>query len=184
MSRIRENKGQAAVWRVGQTQRARYWLCRLIALGSLLLLILGALPAAAVQPDEVLDDPALEARAREISRDIRCLVCRNESIDDSNADLARDLRLLVRERVTAGDTNAEVKDFLVARYGEFVLLMPRFSIGNAALYFFPAVAFIFGLVIMIVYVRRRARAVPEGQRDPDAPLSEHEKRQLDQILKR
>lgn len=156
---------------------------RLLAmLGLLFSAILAAMPAGAVQPDEMLDDPVLEARAREISRDIRCLVCRNESIDDSNADLARDLRILVRERVSAGDSNAEVKDYLVARYGEFVLLMPRFSMGNAALYSFPVVAFLIGLAIMFVYLRRPRRVTPEGQGAPDAPLSEQERQRLDRIL--
>ncbi|HLS19726.1 MAG TPA: cytochrome c-type biogenesis protein [Paracoccaceae bacterium] len=146
--------------------------------------VLAGMPAGAVQPDEMLDDPVLEARAREISRDIRCLVCRNESIDDSNADLARDLRLLVRERVSAGDSNAEVKDYLVARYGEFVLLMPRFSMGNAALYGFPFVAFLIGLAIMFAYLRRPRHAAPEGQGVSDVPLSEQERQQLERLLER
>lgn len=157
----------------------------LVAMVSVLFsAIFVALPALAVQPDEMLDDPVLEARAREISRDIRCLVCRNESIDDSNADLARDLRLLVRERVTAGDSNAEVKNYLVARYGEFVLLMPRFSAANAALYAFPALAFLIGLMIVVIYLRHRGRAAPKGQGAADAPLSEQERQQLDRILER
>ena len=96
------------------------------------LALLGATPALAVQPDEVLSDPALEARARALSRELRCMVCQNQSIDDSDAPLARDLRLLVRERLTAGDSDAKVIDFLTARYGEFVLLKPRFSTGTGA----------------------------------------------------
>lgn len=163
-------------------------MCRhlrmLMGLFVLFLVSLGGLQAGAVQPDEMLDDPVLEARAREISRDIRCLVCRNESIDDSNADLARDLRILVRERVSAGDSNAEVKDYLVARYGEFVLLMPRFSLENAALYGFPIVAFLIGLAIMFAYLRRPRRVAAQGQGAPDAPLSEQERRRLDQLLDR
>ena len=91
-------------------------------------------PAWAVQPDEVLDDPALEERARELSKDLRCLVCRNESIDESNADLARDLRILVRERLMAGDSNAEAMDFIVDRYGEYVLLRPTASGANWVLW--------------------------------------------------
>jgi len=150
-------------------------------LGLLLSAILAGMPAGAVQPDEMLDDPVLEARAREISRDIRCLVCRNESIDDSNADLARDLRILVRERVSAGDSNAEVKVYLVDRYGEFVLLMPRFSLGNAALYGFPIVAFLIGLAIMFAYLRCPRH---KGQGGSDAPLSEQERQRLDRILER
>ena len=101
----------------------------------LLALCLLAVPAAAVEPDEVLDDPALEARARDLSQNLRCLVCRNESIDESNADLARDLRLLVRERLVAGDTDAEVIDFVTDRYGEFVLLRPRADGANLILWF-------------------------------------------------
>ena len=88
---------------------------------------LTALPAGAVAPDEILDDPVLEQRARDLSANLRCMVCQNQSIDDSDAPLAKDLRVLVRERLVAGDTNAEVIDYLVARYGEFVLLKPRFS---------------------------------------------------------
>ncbi|PKP63834.1 MAG: cytochrome C biogenesis protein CcdA, partial [Alphaproteobacteria bacterium HGW-Alphaproteobacteria-8] len=99
------------------------------------LALLIAAPVLAVQPDEVLDDPVLEARARALSADLRCLVCRNESIDDSHADLAKTLRLLVRERLVAGDTDAQAKQYLVDRYGEYVLLNPRFSLANALIWF-------------------------------------------------
>ena len=133
-------------------------------------------PAYAVQPDEVLDDPVLEERAREISKEVRCLVCRNESIDESNADLARDLRLLVRERLVAGDDNQEVKDYLVTRYGEFVLLKPVFSVSNAMLWFAGPVLFLLGLIASIAYVRSRRTAAPEA-------LSAEEKAELDRILK-
>ena len=133
-------------------------------------------PAWAVQPDEVLDDPALEERAREISKELRCLVCRNESIDDSNAGLARDLRLLVRERLTAGDTDAEVKTYLVDRYGEFVLLRPQFSMSNAALWFAGPLLFVLGLIASIAYVRSRRPTVPDA-------LSAEEQAKLDEILK-
>ena len=91
------------------------------------ILMLGAMPARAVLPDEVMADPAKEARARELSKELRCMVCQNQSIDDSEAPLARDLRLLVRERISAGDSDRQVIDFLVARYGEFVLLKPRLN---------------------------------------------------------
>ena len=101
---------------------------RLIA--ALILSLLMALPVAAVHPDEVLDAPALEARARDLSKEIRCLVCRNESSDEANAGVARDLRILVRERLVAGDSDAEVFSFLVERYGEYVLLRPPFSARN------------------------------------------------------
>jgi cytochrome c-type biogenesis protein CcmH len=114
-----------------------------------------AWPAMAVQPDEMLADPGLEARAREISKGLRCLVCRNESIDDSNADLAHDLRVLVRERLVAGDSDAQVKQFLVERYGEFVLLKPRFSAANAALWLAGPAVFLAGLGVAAVYLRRR-----------------------------
>ena len=118
----------------------------------LLLVATFATPATAVQPDEILDDPALEARAREISKELRCLVCRNESIDDSNAGLARDLRLLVRERLSVGDSDAEVKTYLVDRYGEFVLLKPVFSLNNALLWFAGPLLFLLGLVASIAYI--------------------------------
>lgn len=133
-------------------------------------------PAHAVQPDEILDDPVLETRAREISKELRCLVCRNESIDDSNAGLARDLRLLVRERLVAGDSDVEVKDYLVARYGEFVLLKPVFSMSNAALWIAGPLLFVIGLLVSVYYIRSRR---------PDAPqtLSDDEQAELDRILK-
>lgn len=143
------------------------------------LALLVVTPAAAVQPDEVLDDPALEARARAISENLRCLVCRNESIDESNADLARDLRLLVRERLKAGDTDAEVVDYIVARYGEFVLLKPRFSAGNALIWLAGPLVFLIGLAVAVAYLRtRRPRAAT-----PEAPLSEDERRRLEGLLK-
>lgn len=131
---------------------------RCIGLCALLfvLAILLASAAIAVQPDEILDDPALETRAREISQELRCLICRNESIDDSNADLARDLRLLVRERLVAGDTDAEVKQFLVDRYGEFVLLRPRWWV----LWALPGVVFLVGFVVAILYMRQRRPPAP------------------------
>src|SRR5450432_205622 len=125
-----------------------------------------ATPLHAVQVDEILPDPALESRAREISHDLRCMVCQNQSIDDSEAPLARDLRLLVRERLTAGDSDPQVIDFLVARYGEFVLLKPRFEWHTAVLWFTPAAALIAGAVAMVVAIRRR-RLAPTGA----APLS-------------
>src|SRR5437588_5020635 len=110
----------------------------------LALLCLWVLPAAAVQPDEILSDSQLEARARTLTKELRCMVCQNQSIDDSDAPLARDLRLLVRERLQAGDSNREVIDFLVARYGEFVLLRPRFSAHTALLWLGPAAILLVG----------------------------------------
>lgn len=128
-----------------------------------LLLTLGlAGPILAVQPDEVLDDPALEARARDISKELRCLVCRNESIDESNADLARDIRILLRERLKAGDTDQEVIDYMVDRYGEYVLLKPTFSWGNAALWLGPVAFLLGGGAIAFAFLRRRgAPGAPE-----------------------
>ena len=143
----------------------------------LLLLMLLAAPVWAVQPDEVLDDPVLEERAREISAGLRCPVCRNESIDDSNAPISRELRLMVRERLVAGDTDQEVVDFVVARYGEFVLLRPDTRGWNIVLWLAAPALLILGLLIAFVNVRRRAAARPaEG-------LSAEEQARLDELLK-
>src|SRR6266478_7413364 len=116
------------------------WLCLIVAVLTLVALP----PALAVEPDEILSDPALEARARALSKDLRCMVCQNQSIDDSQAPLARDLRILVRERLQAGESDQQVINFLVARYGEFVLLRPRFSWHTALLWFGPATILIIG----------------------------------------
>jgi cytochrome c-type biogenesis protein CcmH len=113
----------------------------------------------AVQPDEVLKDPVLESRARDLSRELRCMVCQNQSIDDSEAPLARDLRLLVRERLTKGDSDGQVIDFLVARYGEFVLLKPRFEWQTLLLWGLPPAVLMVGIVALFVQIRRRNRAV-------------------------
>ena len=141
------------------------------------LALLAAQPAVAVQPDEILKDPALESRARTLSRDLRCMVCQNQSIDDSDAPLARDLRLLVRERLTSGDSDSQVVDFLVARYGEFVLLKPRFAWHNAVLWLTPAAALVAGAVAMLVAVRRRRLA-----RTTAAPLTPDEERRLAEVI--
>ncbi|MDT8345838.1 MAG: cytochrome c-type biogenesis protein, partial [Thermohalobaculum sp.] len=133
----------------------------------------------AVQPDEMLADPVLEARAREISKEVRCLVCQNESIDDSNAELARDLRILVRERVVAGDSDAAVKQYLVDRYGEFVLLKPTFGGFNLVIWLAGPVLLVFGGVVAVVYLRRRA---PQA-RPSDAPLSTEEQAALERVLR-
>jgi cytochrome c-type biogenesis protein CcmH len=127
------------------------------------LALLGATPLYAVQVDEILPDPALEARARGISQDLRCMVCQNQSIDDSEAPLARDLRLLVRERLKAGDSDSQVVDFMVARYGEFVLLKPRFSWHTAILWAAPLTILIVGLFAICFSVLRRSAgaSVPE-----------------------
>jgi cytochrome c-type biogenesis protein CcmH len=115
--------------------------------------------ALAVQPDEILKDAALEARARDLSRELRCMVCQNQSIDDSEAPLARDLRLLVRERLTRGDSDQQVIDYLVARYGEFVLLKPRFELGTALLWVLPPAALLAGMIGLFV-MARRYKSVP------------------------
>jgi cytochrome c-type biogenesis protein CcmH len=122
------------------------------------LALLSPACAWAVQPDEVLADPALEARARSLSKELRCLVCQNQSIDDSAAPLARDLRVLVRERLTGGDNDQQVLDFLVARYGEFVLLKPRFAWHNALLWLGPPGVLIGGGLLLLMTARRRSRA--------------------------
>lgn len=144
---------------------------RLLAATALLLF---AGLAFAVEPDEVLKDPPLEARARALSKTLRCMVCQNESIDDSNAPLARDLRILVRERIQKGDSDAEVRDFLVARYGEFILLSPRFSPATALLWGLPILVLLIAGVAIILTASRRREAAP-------APLSDAEKRRLAEL---
>ncbi|MGB0440817.1 MAG: cytochrome c-type biogenesis protein, partial [Paracoccaceae bacterium] len=121
-------------------------------------------PVMAVQPDEVLSDPVLEQRARDLSKGLRCLVCQNESIDESNASLARDLRILVRERLVAGDTNEEALAFIVARYGEFVLLQPKITGANVVLWAAGPALFVFAMLIAALYLhgRSQARATTEA----------------------
>ena len=121
-------------------------------------LMAGCPAAYAVQPDEIMSDPAKESRARDLSRDLRCMVCQNQSIDDSEAPLARDIRLLVRERIAAGDSNAEVIDFLVARYGEFVLLKPRINPHTLLLWLVPPLALFGGGLALWIYGRRRGQS--------------------------
>jgi cytochrome c-type biogenesis protein CcmH len=149
-----------------------------LALAVLLGLGAGSAPVWAVQPDEVLADPDLEARARVLSRDLRCLVCRNESIDESNAGLARDLRLLVRERLVEGDSDAAVMAFIVDRYGEYVLLRPQASGANMVLWVAGPLMLLIGLAVAGIYLRRRRSA-------PDAPgaLSPEETRRLADLMK-
>ena len=122
----------------------------------LILTMLCALPAGAVQPDEILDDPVLEQRARDLSQGLRCLVCRNESIDESNADLARDLRLLVRERLVAGDSDAETMAFIVDRFGEFVLLRPTINGSNWLLWAAGPIMLLIALTVGLGYLRGRS----------------------------
>jgi cytochrome c-type biogenesis protein CcmH len=148
--------------------------------------LLGAAPVHAVQVDEILADPALETRARAISQDLRCMVCQNQSIDDSEALLARDLRLLVRERLKAGDNDTQVVDYMVARYGEFVLLKPRVSWHTAILWGAPLTILIIGLVAIGFTVLRRSAGdtLLEAAKLSDAErlkLSAIERSQLDGV---
>jgi cytochrome c-type biogenesis protein CcmH len=138
-------------------------------------------PALAVQPDEMLADARLEARARTLSRELRCMVCQNQSIDDSDAPLARDLRLLVRERIKAGDNDQQILDFLVSRYGQFVLLRPRFEWETAILWFTPLAVFLIGLAISIAAWRAR-RSGAEGAPESAARLTPAEERRLAEIM--
>ena len=150
-------------------------------LAALLVVLAGLCggPAGAVLPDEVLENAVLEVRARELSREIRCVVCQNESIDSSNADLARDLRLLVRERLVAGESDAQVLDFLVARYGEFVLLRPKLKPANYLLWFGPAALLLLGGLGVAVHFRRQ-----HGADKTAAPgLTPEEEARLAHLLK-
>jgi cytochrome c-type biogenesis protein CcmH len=144
-----------------------------------LLLAAPGLALAGPQPDEILDDPALEARARAISQELRCVVCRNESIDESNAELARDMRLLVRERLVEGDSDAEVMAFLVDRYGEFVLLRPPAQGANLILWWAAPAMFLLALGSAVVYLRRRQGAAEPAQ----ARLTAEEEARLKELLR-
>jgi cytochrome c-type biogenesis protein CcmH len=131
---------------------------RRLALIALLVTLVAPTAALAVEPDEILKDPNLEARARHLSEELRCMVCQNQSIDDSAAPLARDLRLLVRERLTTGDSDNQVLNYLVSRYGEFVLLKPRFELHNLLLWGLPPFALVIGMIALFVTARRRQTA--------------------------
>lgn len=144
---------------------------------ALFLCLAAAAPALAVNPDEVLADPALEARARAISAELRCMVCQNQSIDDSNAELAKDLRLLVRERLKNGDSDEAVIDYVVSRYGEFVLLKPRIEAKTLLLWGMPVFLLAVGAVTLVVAAHRR------GARPAGAPLSDEEQEKLDKLLR-
>jgi cytochrome c-type biogenesis protein CcmH len=148
----------------------------LLPLLAMLFLAGLATAAIAVEPSEMLKDPALEARARSISRELRCLVCQNESIDESNADLAHDLRLIVRERLTAGDSDAQVKAYLVARYGDFVLLDPPFKAKTLLLWCGPALLLLLGAGGIYALLRRRPAGAAE------LPLSAAERARLDELM--
>ncbi|MDK1488948.1 cytochrome c-type biogenesis protein CcmH [Sinorhizobium sp. 7-81] len=144
---------------------------------ALCLCLSSLAPTFAVNPDEVLADPALEARARAISAKLRCMVCQNQSIDDSNAELAKDLRVLVRERLANGDTDEAVIAYVVSRYGDFVLLKPRFEAKTLILWGMPVILLLCGGAALVVAARRRSATTP------GAPLSDEEKEKLDKLLR-
>ena len=148
-----------------------------LRLVAMLATLASASPCFAVQPDEILPDPALEARARALSHELRCMVCQNQSIDDSDAPLARDLRVLVRERLTAGDSDDQVKNFLVARYGEFVLLKPPFEWHTALLWLTPLLALLAGAIAIFAAIRHRSVGTV-----PPVPLSPEEERRLNEVI--
>ena len=156
---------------------------RLLAVVLLVAMSLVAPAAVAVQPDEVLSDPSLEARARSLSKELRCMVCQNQSIDDSDAPLARDLRILVRERLQAGDSDREVTNFLVARYGEFVLLNPRFSAHTAILWVAPTAILVIGAFALFVFARRRAASGAPASTE-QTKLTPAEQARLSELLER
>ncbi len=156
-------------------------MVRLVTLAFLALtLALPVMSVQAVEPDEILKDPVLESRARAISLELRCLVCQNQSIDDSNAPLAKDLRVLVRDRLTSGETDEEVIDFIVARYGEFVLLRPRFAPHTLLLWIAPPLLFLIGIFVMFRSYKRRSEEA--GSRTSKG-LTAKEKSELKKLLK-
>jgi cytochrome c-type biogenesis protein CcmH len=156
-------------------------LAQLSACLFALSVMVGSSAAYAVQPDEIMSDPAKELRARDLSRELRCMVCQNQSIDDSEAPLARDLRLLVRERIAAGDSDAQVLDFLVARYGEFVLLKPRVEPHTLLLWLLPPLALAGGGLALWIHGRRRSRsaAADDGS---TVKLTADEEARLEQLI--
>ena len=154
----------------------RRWLA---AFGLMLACLAAPLGHAATNPDEVLQDPALEQRARNLSKQLRCLVCQNQSIDDSDADLARDLRRIVREQLVAGKSDAQIIEYLTARYGDFVLLKPPVKPATWGLWFGPALVLVIAAAGLVVYVHRRS-----ASRDaPAADLSREERRRLEALLR-
>ncbi|MGE4279295.1 MAG: cytochrome c-type biogenesis protein [Magnetospirillum sp.] len=144
------------------------------------LMLLAATPAFAADPSEMLKDPVLEKKAEDLGHELRCLVCQNESIEDSNADLARDLRVIVRERIAKGETPDQVKQYVVDRYGDYVLLKPPFKITTLVLWLGPFALLVLGALAAFAVFRRRGAAATQTQ---SAPLSAEEKRRLDALLK-
>jgi cytochrome c-type biogenesis protein CcmH len=156
-------------------------LKKILSLVFAIAVMMGPSAAYAVQPDEIMSDSTKEARARDLSRELRCMVCQNQSIDDSEAPLARDLRLLVRERIAAGDSDAQVIDFLVARYGEFVLLKPRFEAHTLLLWLLPPLALAGGGLALWMHGRRRSRTV--AAQDPSLfRLTAEEEARLERLI--
>ena len=153
----------------------------MIKLACFILTLMLAIPGWAVEPDEILSDATLEQRARDISQNLRCLVCQNESIDESNASLARDLRLLVRERLMEGETDQEVLEFIVDRYGEFVLLRPQVNGVNLILWALAPIALLLSLIFSGAYIFNKNRSVKVAK---PTPLTNEEQDKLDQILRR
>lgn len=144
---------------------------------ALILALAAATPAAAIRPDEILADPALETRARALGKELRCLVCQNQSIDDSEADLARDLRKIVRERLVVGDSDPAIRAYLVARYGDFVRLDPPLRVTTAILWFGPALILVLGAIGIAVFLRRK----PAGTSPPVA-LDSNDRARLERVL--
>jgi cytochrome c-type biogenesis protein CcmH len=175
----RSNRGNRTRWTVlrdaapwAPLVRTRSWRQKAASLGAMLsLLIALASPALAVQPDEVMNDPALEARARALSAELRCLVCQNESIDDSEAPLARDIRVLIRERISKGESNDAVRDYLVSRYGDFILLKPPFKPETLVLWLSPALVLALGVGAALFAHRRAPRATPRLTAEEEARLA-------------
>jgi cytochrome c-type biogenesis protein CcmH len=156
-------------------------LKHILACALALSVMIGSSAAYAVLPDEIMSDPVKEARARDLSRELRCMVCQNQSIDDSEAPLARDLRLLVRERIAAGDSNSQVLDFLVARYGEFVLLKPRLESHTLLLWLLPPLALAGGGLALWGYGRRRSKSALAAD-GSGVPLTAEEEARLQRLI--
>jgi len=144
---------------------------RLLRLAAILACLFGASMAHAVQPNEVLSDTALEARARALSAELRCMVCQNQSIDDSDATLARDIRVLIRQRIVKGESNAEIRDFLVSRYGDFILLKPPFKLETLLLWFGAPVVLVLGGLWMALGRSRRPPAAQALSAEEEARLA-------------
>jgi cytochrome c-type biogenesis protein CcmH len=157
------------------------WLVKSIGALVMFSALMAAGPLRAVQPDEVLSNPVLEARARTLSKELRCMVCQNQSIDDSEAPLARDLRLLVRERIAAGDSDGQVLNFLVVRYGEFVLLKPRLEPRTWLLWLLSPLALAGGGLVLWVQGRRRSRSAT-GQDNSTVKLTAEEEARLKELI--